>query len=105
MSDFDEREKGFERKFQHDQEFAFKVKSRRNRIVARWAAGMLGQEGAEAEAYVAAIVTAELQHHGDEQVVAKVVADLAPKGIDRFRIMTEFDNAEKQAQTELGAPK
>jgi hypothetical protein len=105
MSNFDDREKGFERKFQQDQEFAFKVKARRNRIVGRWAAGLLGKEGGEAEAYVAAIVAAELEQHGEEHVVARLVADLEPKGIDRYRIMSELEQAAAQAREQLGAPK
>jgi hypothetical protein len=105
MTGFDEREKGFERKFQQDQEFAFKVRSRRNRLVARWAADLLGKTGADADAYIASIVSAELQHHGEEQVVAKLVADLAAKGIDRYRIMNEMEAANEKARVELGAPK
>ena len=32
MSNFDEREKGFETKFKHDQETALKVNARRNKL-------------------------------------------------------------------------
>lgn len=104
MSSFDEREKSFERKYQQDQEFAFKVKSRRNRIVGRWAASLLGKDGAEAEAYAASIVAAELEQHGEEHVVALLAADLAVKGIDRRRILGELEKAAQQARDELGAP-
>ena len=34
MTGFDEREKGFEKKFELDQELAFKVKARRNKLLA-----------------------------------------------------------------------
>lgn len=105
MSSFDEREKGYERKFQQDQEFAFKVKSRRNRIAGHWAASVLGKQGADADAYAASIVAAEFEKHGDEHVIEKLVADLAPKGIDRYRVLEELDKALAQAKVELGAPK
>jgi hypothetical protein len=105
MSSFDEREKSFERKYQQDQEFAFKVKSRRNRIAGHWAAGILGKAGTEADAYAAAIVAAEFEKHGEEHVIDKLVADLAGKGIDRARVMAELEKAFQQAKVELGAPK
>ncbi|HEY5209187.1 MAG TPA: DUF1476 domain-containing protein [Stellaceae bacterium] len=102
MSSFDEREKGFERKYQQDQEFAFKVKSRRNRIAGHWAAGILGKNGADADAYAAEIVAAEFQKHGEESVIAKLTADLAAKGLDRDRVLQELEKAMAQARVELG---
>ena len=105
MSSFDEREQSFERRYQNDQEFAFKVKSRRNKIAGHWAAGVLGKSGADADAYAASIVAAELGRGGEEHVIAKLVADLAPKGIDRHRVTAELDKAMAQAKVELGAPK
>ena len=105
MSSFDEREKSFERKYQNDQEFAFRVKSRRNRIAGRWAAAVLGKSGTEADAYAASIVAAEFEKHGEEHVIDKLVTDLAAKGIDRHRVLTELEKALDQAKVELGAPK
>jgi hypothetical protein len=105
MSSFDEREQSFERKYQNDQEFAFKVKSRRNKIAGRWAAAILGKQGAEADDYVASVVAAQLGKEGDENVVAKLTADLAAKGINRHRVVAELDEALRQAKIELGAPK
>ena len=105
MSNLDEREKNFERRFELDQEFAFKVKSRRNKIVGHWAASILGKQGADEESYVKDVVAAELGKHGEEHVVDKLVKDLAAKGIDRARVMVELDNATAQAKKELGAPK
>ncbi len=105
MSSFDEREQSFERRYQNDQEFAFKVKSRRNKIAGHWAAGLLGKSGAEEEAYVASVVAAELGKDGEEHVIAKLVADLAGKGIDRHRVTVELEKALAQAKVELGAPK
>ncbi len=105
MSGFDEREQSFERKYQNDQEFAFKVKSRRNKIAGHWAAGVLGKSGAAADAYAASVVAAELGKDGEEHVIAKLVADLAAKGVDRHRITTELEKAMAQAKVELGSPK
>ena len=38
MSTFDERERGFENKFAHDEELQFKTFARRNKLVGQWAA-------------------------------------------------------------------
>jgi hypothetical protein len=105
MSSFDEREQGFERKYQRDQEFAFKVKSRRNRIAGHWAATLLGKAGDEADAYAAAVVAAEFGKEGEEHVIAKLAADLAAKGVDRNRVVVELEKAMAQAKIELGAPR
>ena len=39
MTTFDDRERGFEKKFELDQELQFKVKARRNKLLGLWAAG------------------------------------------------------------------
>ena len=36
MSTFDDREKGFEAKYKHDQETTFKVQARRNKLLGLW---------------------------------------------------------------------
>ncbi|MGH7090354.1 MAG: ATPase inhibitor subunit zeta, partial [Stellaceae bacterium] len=48
---FDDREKAFERKFERDQELAFKVRARRRRLLGLWAARQLGLSGAAAQSY------------------------------------------------------
>jgi hypothetical protein len=105
MTSFDEREKSFERRYQQDQEFAFKVKARRNRIAGRWAAALLGKTAAEADGYAAEIVASEFDKHGDEHLIAKLAADLAAKGVDRDRVIAELETAATQAKQELGAPR
>ncbi len=91
MTSFDEREKGFERKFQHDQEFAFKVKARRDRLLGLWAAERLGMSGDQAAEYAMSVVAADFQEAGDEDVVRKVAGDLGAK-------TTEAEIREKMAE-------
>ena len=104
MSGFDEREKGFEREFAHDQEQAFKVKARRNRLLASWAARQLGIFGADAEAYMKEIIELDLQRHGDDHVVEKIVTDFAAKGIkyDAARVRQELTRFTEEARKLLG---
>ena len=42
MSSFDERKKGFEKKFAHDEEKQFKINARKNKYLGEWAAQILG---------------------------------------------------------------
>jgi hypothetical protein len=51
MTTFEDREKGYERKFAHDQELKFRATARRNKMLGLWAAEQLGLSGEEAQAY------------------------------------------------------
>jgi hypothetical protein len=81
MSKFDEREKEFEARFKHDQELAFKVTVRRNKLLGRWAASHLGLTGADAESYANDVVAADFTKPGDSDVIEKVASDFAAKGV------------------------
>ena len=81
MTTFDEREKGFEKKFALDQDLKFKAESRRNKMLAEWAAAKLGITGDAVEDYVKAVRKADLAEKGDDDVVRKVMQDFADKGI------------------------
>ena len=41
MSSFDERKKGFEKKFAHDEEKQFKINARKNKYIAEWVSDVL----------------------------------------------------------------
>lgn len=77
MGLFDDRQKAQESRFAHDADLRFKATSRRNKLVGAWAAQKLGLSGSAAEDYVAAVVRADFQQAGDEDVIGKLVADLA----------------------------
>lgn len=79
MTTFDEREQGFEAKFAHDAELTFRVEARRNRLLGLWAADLLGLTGAEAADYATGVVKADFEEQGHEDVLRKVIADLAGK--------------------------
>ena len=80
MTTFDDREKAFEKKFEHDQQLQFKVNVRKNKLLGLWAAGLMGKHGEEAEAYAKDIVLVEFDRAGDHDVVQKLVRDLAAAG-------------------------
>ncbi|HEY6834421.1 MAG TPA: DUF1476 domain-containing protein [Pseudolabrys sp.] len=83
---FDKREEGFEKQFAHDEELRFKAYARRNKLLGLWAAGLLGKSGPDAEAYAKEVVLADFEEAGHEDVVRKVVADLAGKGVDEQQV-------------------
>ena len=105
MSGFDEREKGYERKFEHDQELAFRVKARRNHLLGLWAAEQLGRKGEAAEAYAMQITDPASHLHGDAEIVKKIAADFAAKGvtIDATRINLELERCAAEARKAFGA--
>lgn len=81
MSQFDDRKKGFEKKFEKDQELQFKATARRNRLLGMWAADLMGVKGEAADAYAKDVVKADFELPGDEDVVRKVMGDLKAKGV------------------------
>ena len=95
MTSFDDREKAFENKFFHDDELRFKAESRRNKMLAEWAAAKLGMTGAAVDDYIKAVRKADLDEKGDHDVYRKVKADFDAKGVaitetDLRRQMNDF---------------
>jgi hypothetical protein len=81
MTTFNKREEGFEQKFAHDQEIAFRAQARRNKLIGLWAAGKLGLAGAAAEAYAGEVVAAALDAPGSDAVPSKLRKDFDAKGV------------------------
>ncbi len=82
MSDaFNDREKGFERKFQLDQDQQFRALTRRDRLFGQWIAGHLGITGDAVAAYATSVVESNFEKPGDEDMLDKVRNDLVAKGV------------------------
>ena len=79
MSSLDDREKGFEKKFANDQEQEFRATARRNRLLGEWAAGLMGLENVDD--YARAVVKADFEQPGDEDVLRKITQDLSGSGV------------------------
>ena len=80
MTTFEDREKGFEKKFAHDADLKFKAEARRNKALAEWAGAKMGIEGAALDDYIKAVRKSDLAEKGDDDVFGKVKADLTAKG-------------------------
>ncbi|HEY8571566.1 DUF1476 domain-containing protein [Phenylobacterium sp.] len=98
MSTFDDRERGFERKFALDNEQEFKAGVRRNRALGRWAAERMGLEGKHVDEYAQAVVKSDFELPGDEDVLRKVFEDLKGSGVSVTEGEVRMKMAELLAQ-------
>ncbi|MEO1160362.1 MAG: DUF1476 domain-containing protein [Pseudomonadota bacterium] len=103
MSNFDNRQKGFEGKFAHDQELEFKANARRNKLLGLWAAGLMGKSGDEADAYAKEVIKADFEEVGDDDVFRKVKADFDAAGVEQsdHQIRRQMDDLLAEAVTQL----
>ncbi len=103
MTTFNEREKAFEDKYQHDQELQFKVEVRRNKLLGLWVAEMLGLAGADAEAYAKEVVAADFEEPGDADLVRKIQGDVQPKNVDlsEHRLRKKMDELVAVAKEQI----
>jgi hypothetical protein len=107
MTTFDDREKGYEKKFAFDADLKFKAESRRNKALAEWAGAKLGLIGEALDAYVKEVRKADLVEKGDDDVFRKVQGDLKAKGIavSDVEIRTVMAEALAKAVTDLESGK
>lgn len=76
MTTFDGREKAHEAKFARDEEMAFRITARRNKLVGQWAAAKMGLTAEETDSYAKSVVQADFEEVGDEDVIRKIMGDL-----------------------------
>jgi hypothetical protein len=103
MTTFNEREKAFEKKYEHDQDLKFKVNARRNKLLGLWAAGLMGKSGVDAEAYAKDVVLADYEKPGDSDVIEKLVKDLAAAGkpMEEHSIRKQAERLAAEAKDQL----
>ncbi len=103
MPSFDDREKGFENKFAHDQQLAFKATVRRNKLLGLWAAELMGVTGEAADAYAKDVVKSDFEEAGDDDVFRKVRKDLDAKGVQQsdHQIRRKMEELLTEAQAQV----
>jgi hypothetical protein len=103
MVDFKDRERAEEAKFALDEETAFRVAARRNRLLGQWAAEKMGLTPEETEAYAKAVVQADFEEAGDEDVIRKVLGDLTAAGyeIDEAAVRAALQEKSVEARRQL----
>jgi hypothetical protein len=94
MTTFDERERAFENKFQHDEELLFRIRAKRDKLVGLWAAGLLGLADDEAAAYAARIVDQDFGTAGPHNIRDRILSDLQAQNVDisDHRVDKEMEN-------------
>jgi hypothetical protein len=106
MTTFNNREKAHEAKYAHDEETAFKISARRNKLLGLWAAELMDKSGQAAEDYAKEVVVADMDEPGEEDVYRKVMGDLQSRNIDisehrlRRKMAELLDIAREQVTTE-----
>ena len=101
MSSFDERKKGFEKKFAHDEEKQFKINAKKNKFLAEWASQILGHDDDTQKQYVQDIIKADFAEVGDEDVFRKLNTDLKGKNISEEEIRKKMQECNEKATTEV----
>ena len=103
MALFDDRKKGQENKYAHDQELRFKTIARRNRLLGLWLAEQMGKSPEEAAEYAKEVVAADFEKPGDDDVVEKCMRDIAAANlhIDEHKLRRQMQTFEEQARAQL----
>ena len=73
----------------------FKATARRNKLLGLWAAEKMGMDPDEAQAYAMAVVKADLDEPGHEDVFRKIRDDFDAKGV------SQSDHQIRRAMDEL----
>lgn len=82
MTSFEDREHTGGPGFAQDADTLFRIQARRNRLVGEWAAERMKLSQAETDAYAKAVVQADFEEAGDEDVIRKLLGDLTAAGVD-----------------------
>tara|TARA_B100000886_G_scaffold183476_2_gene125903 strand:- start:1658 stop:1966 length:309 start_codon:yes stop_codon:yes gene_type:complete len=101
MSSFDDRKKGFENKFAHDEEKIFKISARRNKYLGEWASKILGYDEERQKEYIQEVIKADFAEAGDEDVYRKISSDLKDKNIAEQEIRNKMQEFNEKATSEL----
>jgi hypothetical protein len=102
MSSFEDRKKGFESKFVHDEETLFKINAKRNKFLGEWIADKLNKTDKDKEDYILDVRKSGMAKSGDENIFKKVKNDLSQAGLNNMdeeirNKMNEFLETAKKA--------
>ena len=101
MGNFDDREKSFEKKIAHNEELLFKISARRNKYLGQWASQILGYDQEKEKEYIQAVIKADFEEAGDEDVFRKVQSDLKEHNISDEEIRKKMGELNEKAKSEF----
>lgn len=101
---FEDRERAFEAKAAYEEEKTFLVSSLRSRMMAAWAADILGKTGEDAEAYVNKIVRDQIAGSADmsgpEVLLERLSIDLE-EAVSSATISAHMSLSEESARNKI----
>ena len=103
MTKFDDREKGFEKKFVKDQELQFKIAARSNKYLAEWVSLKLGKNEEDKKEYIQEVIKADMEEAGSEDVFRKLKKDFesVSVAIDDSEIRNQMEQALSRAKEDF----
>jgi hypothetical protein len=99
METFENRERGFENAFAHDEELGFRVRMGSLRRLGRWADETLNSEAPDRDAD--ALVARALDGADDEALLADLARDLNGLGVSAHRIRSRLATFAQEAAREV----
>ncbi len=100
MNSFEDRQKGFEKKFAHDEEKEFKISAKKNKFLGEWAAIIMDMNDDQQKEYIQSVIKADFAEAGDEDVFRKLKEDLKRYNIGdqeiREKMKTCYENAKNE---------
>ena len=101
MSSFEDRKKGFEKKFARDEEIQFKISAKKNKYIAEWVSSLLEFDEEKKIQYIQDVIKADFAEAGDEDVFRKVKLDLKDKNISDDEIRLKMNELNEQAKSDF----
>ena len=100
---FSDREKGFEKKFQMDEELQFKIAARSNKYLGEWAGTMLSKNEEEKKNYIQEVIKSDLLEKGSEDVFRKIKKDFeeASISVEETEIRNQMEKALARAKDDF----
>ena len=101
MSEFDKRQKGFEKKHVMDEEKKFKIESRRNKYIGEWVSDILDYNEDQKKNYIQEVIKADFAEAGDQDVQRKIKEDLKEHSISEEQIRNKMDELNEKAKSDF----
>ena len=101
MNKFNERQKGFEKKFVKDEELQFKIAAKRNKYLGQWVSEKLGYNPEQEKEYIQSVIKADFQEAGDEDVFRKIKTDLKDQNVSDEDIRKKMDELSEKAKSDF----
>ena len=103
MNKFNDREKGFEKKFANDQELQFKIAARSNKYLGEFVSTLLGKSDKDKQDYIQEIIKADMEEVGSEDVFRKIKKEFqtASISIEDSEIRNQMEKALSRAKEDF----